>query len=146
MKYFYALRKAIYVKFASSQVAGTVYAAVSGRMRFAHVPNDWTLKDDPYIVYNVVDSVPFGTFGIVTAGNARVSFTVWDGSNSATTAEDVGNKLCTLFDDCVLAYTASTLSHISVTRLNSIGPEWVQDEAGGGAWRLVIDYEVRAEE
>jgi len=136
------LREAIWDRFNASQGAGTVYAAVSGRMRYGRVRNT---DDMPYIIYTFVSDTPFRAFGIETFNKIRVSFTCWDERDQAN-IEDVASKLRARFDDCTLTYAGAELSHIDVTRQAHFGPDWLANEAGGGAWRDVTDYMVTVQE
>jgi len=137
-----ALREAIWDRFAGDQSAGTVYAAVSGQMRYGRKPDTWSM---PYILYSFVSAVPYRTYGINTYDRMRVSFTVQDERDQAN-IDDIGKKLRARFDDCTLSFAGAELSHVHVTRIMQNGPVWVANPAGGGVWRDVTDYEVEVKE
>lgn len=139
------LRKAIWTKFAANQVAGTVYAAVSGQMRFGrvHPSLGW---DMPWIVYDFVTDVAERTFG-EKLERLRVQFSVFSDSAAQSEIEGIVAKLWALFDGCTLTFDASTYEHWWVVRLNSVGPFFMADESGtGGHWQHTTDYEVYAKE
>lgn len=135
------LRKAIYTKFASVQTAGSLYALTGGRMQHGRMRSDW---DMPYIVYQLGNVRPVSTYDDGPAHRVlRVSFVVLDDTSihSSSTAETIVTAVEALYNDAVLTYAASTSTHIAITWQNTIPPEFVADDAGGGAWQAVVMYE-----
>lgn len=137
-----ALREAIYDQFAGVQTAGSIYALTGGRLRYGRPSHDNFPM--PYVLYAFLSDAPDNVFGGIFA-DLRVSFTCWD-ERAQTNIDALGAALRTRFDDCTLTFSGGELSHVDMTRALHVGPTFVADEAGGGAWRDVTDYMVKVKE
>lgn len=134
-------RKAIYDKFKASQVAGTVYAAVGGRLYSTVAPANATF---PYIVVDGISMVETDTFN-ANIENLRVQFSIFSDSRTSD-VECLGilDKLNTCFDDTALTLTGTGLTsyaHIRMKKDVSVGP-FVADKR----MMATQDYILTAEE
>jgi len=131
-----AIQKAIIARFDGDVGAGTVYAAVGGRLWYDRAPEKETT---PYIVFRVVDDVPMRTFADELP-TWRVQFDIWDEDPEPNDANDVAKKLATRFNRCSLTYADGDFTTVGCLREITIGPLREDDY-----WRITADYLVTAQ-
>lgn len=132
-----AIQKAIIARFDGDVGAGTVYAAVGGRLYYAEAPEEETR---PYIVFTVIDLVTDMTF----ASNlirARVQFDIWDEDPEPNDVNDIAVKLKTRFHRTALTYADADYTAVGCVLESQVGPM-----REGAYWRVSADYMVHAQE
>jgi hypothetical protein len=93
---------ALYTKLTASQVAGTFYAAVSGRIYHGEAPPSAAL---PLLVYNVITDEVLHNYGTTTQ-IATVQFDLYgDKALGAAALADAEGKLYTLLDKVAITPT-----------------------------------------
>lgn len=92
-----AITDAIYTKLTASQGAGTLYAAVGGRIYFTEAPPNTAM---PHLVFSSIASPVAHAYGPVIQEQMLVQFDIWcnktDGMEDS--ALDIESKLFTLMD------------------------------------------------
>lgn len=138
-----SLRKAIFDWFNASQGAGTVYAAVSGRLYALAAPERVTW---PYIMFYVISSNPSWTFDH-TIENLRVQFSIFaEDDPDGLDVELIATKLRSRFDQAALTYTGSDYSTMSMLPEMGVGPMAANPGESDRRGMYVQDYILKAQE
>lgn len=99
-----AITDAIYAQLIASQGAGTLHAAVSGRIYHVVAPENATL---PLVVFGAVSSQPSVNFDGSTTETVRVEFTIYGQGfeAGAAAAQAIDDKLLAAIEGQVLSPT-----------------------------------------
>jgi len=138
-----SLRKAIFDWFNASQGAGTVYAAVGGRLYALAAPDRPTW---PYIVMDNIYNSPSWTFDH-TSENLRVQFRIFtEDDPDGLDVELIATKLRSRFDKAALTYTGSDYSTKSMLPEPGIGPMAANPGESDKRGMYIQDYILKAQE
>lgn len=121
------LLTAIYGKFSGS----TLSTFVGGRIYLDTVPQDVVL---PYIAFFIVSGIPDRTF-TEHYTDTLIQFSLFSDDESGIEITTMYDNLTTLFDECSLTITGSTLVWMRELNLTTMIDESVKHWA--------VDYEVR---
>ena len=98
-----AIKTALYTKLVADQTAGTLYAAVGGRIYEAEGPDDAAL---PLLTYDVTSSPVAGLFDDEIIVVSTVNFTIFGHRRlGAAAIGDIEDKLFSLIESVALAPT-----------------------------------------
>ena len=130
----YNLSKAIWGKLAASNLS----AHIANRLFKGRAPEG---SDYPYIVYLIVTNEPEKTF-TEDFEHTTIQFSLFSILSSSTEVENMYTDLKTLYDECAMAITGSTL--IWMKRVNaSLMIEDHTVKAGViQVWHYAVDYTV----
>lgn len=99
----------------------------------------------PYVVYMLVSDTPDDAFA-KKGENALFQFSLFSSASGSTEVEDMYSHLKTLYDDCALSPTGSTL--IWMRRMNAT--LMVEDhttlQGSQKVWHYAVDYEITTQE
>lgn len=138
-----SIRKAIYDWFAADQAAGTVYAAVSGRLYANKVPpeTDW-----PYIQFSVIDNMPHWTADH-DGERPRVQFSIFaENDEDGLDVEAIATKLRNRFDKAAITFSGSDYSTIGMVPDIGVGPLDATPGEDTGRAMYTQDYLYEVEE
>lgn len=136
------LAKAI-VEHHKTDIHSSLYALIGARIYREEAPSkksdrgSYTITSEyPYIVYRIVDDVPFEIMWERQGEQLRIQFDIWSNKNGAGQAEDVYDALKEKYDNCqnqltVTGYTCVKFKR-DVARL-------VKDQ-DTGLWRYMVDF------
>ncbi len=117
-----SILKALVAYFNASQGAGTVYAAVGGRLYIAVAKGDTA---HPYIVLDVISHEVNYVYQAAKKATERMraQFTIIsDSVGDASECAAILDKLRTRFDDATLSFASSDYTTMQTRRSSSIGP------------------------
>ena len=141
-----SLRKAVYDWFKASQAAGTVYAAVAGRLYSGGSVPEGKALTWPFIVFDVVTSNPGHTFS-TTVEELRVQFSIFTKDDpDGIDVELIATKLRTRFDKAALTYSGSDYTNIYCKPDQGVGPMPANPDESDKRSMYTQDYLLRAEE
>lgn len=94
----------------------------------------------PYVVYKLISNTPEYTFDSRVIERARVQFSIYSDSNSASEVTDLYTTLKAVFDDCSL--TVSGYTFLKMERVNAI----LIPDLENGLWHYAVDYIIELQE
>jgi len=129
------LLTAIYGKLAGS----TLSTAIGGRMYLDQAPDKPTF---PYVVFFIVSSVPEKTF-TEDMSETLIQFSIYSASSSATEISAIYAALKTLYDECSLTITGSSLVWMKETNLVTMTEDMTTATGTTTLKHWAIDFEVK---
>jgi uncharacterized membrane protein (GlpM family) len=126
---------AIYGKLAGS----TLSTAIGGRMYLDQAPDKPTF---PYVVFFIVSSVPEKTF-TEDMSETLIQFSIYSASSSATEISAIYAALKTLYDECSLTITGSSLVWMKETNLVTMTEDMTTATGTTTLKHWAIDFEVK---
>lgn len=129
------LLTAIYGKLAGS----TLTTAIGGRMYLDQAPDKPTF---PYVVFFIVSSVPEKTF-TEDLSETLIQFSIYSASSSATEISAIYAALKTLYDECSLTITGSSLVWMKETNLVTMTEDMTTTTGTTTIKHWAVDFEVK---
>lgn len=128
------LLTAIYTKLTGS----TLISAVGGRMFTDVAPQG---AEYPYVVISIVNAPKERTFTEEYRRTA-IDFGIFSISKSLTEITDIYSKLSSLFDECALSITGSTLVWCRETDLTTMFEDHTTPQGTVGARHWNVEFEI----
>lgn len=128
------LLTALYGKLAGSALS----TAIGGRMYLDQAPGKPTF---PYVVFFIVSSVPEKTF-TEDLSETLIQFSIYSSSSSATEVSAIYAALKTLYDECSLTITGSSLVWMKETNLVTMTEDMTTATGTTTLKHWAVDYEV----
>jgi len=129
------LTTAIYGKLSGSALA----AHIGTRLYKGRAPEGASY---PYIVFMVVSDAPDNTFTEYLE-DVLIQFSCFSSTSGSTEAENIYTDLKTLYDDCAMTITGSTLLYMQRTNATLM----VEDHTTPGGmiqvWHYAVDYSIK---
>jgi len=129
------LTTAIYGKLSGSALA----SHISTRLYKGRAPEGATY---PYIVFMVVSDAPDNTFTEYLE-DVLIQFSCFSSTSGSAEAENIYTDLKTLYDDCAMTITGSTLLYMQRTNATLM----VEDHTTPGGmiqvWHYAVDYSIK---
>jgi len=129
------LLTAIYGKLAGSALS----TAIGGRMYLDQAPGKPTF---PYVVFFIVSSVPEKTF-TEDMSETLIQFSIYSASSSATEISAIYAALKTLYDECSLTITGSSLVWMKETNLVTMTEDMTTATGTTTLKHWAVDFEVK---
>jgi len=128
------LLTAIYGKFASSALS----TDVGGRIYLDRAPDGCEF---PYVVYFIVSGVPEKTF-TEEYSNVIIQFSLFSASEGATEITTMYADLKSLFDECALTITGSTLVWMKLNGLQTMIEDITTATGAQQVRHYAVDFEI----
>ncbi len=136
------LAKAI-VEYHRDDTSSTLYGLIARRLYREEAPSKKSDKgtatitsEYPYIVYRIVDDIPFEIMWEHQGEQLRIQFDIWSNKNGAGQAEDVYDALKEKYDNC---QNQLTVTGYTCVRFRRDVARLVKDQESG-LWRYMVDY------
>ena len=131
------LKKAIYSKLTGSLLT----ADIGGRFYDTQAPEG---AEYPYVVYMIVSDVPDKTF-TEDFEDVVIQFSLFSSASGSTEVEKMFTDLKTLYDECSMTITGSTLLRMKRTIATLMVEDHTTPSGTVEVWHYAVDYEVLLE-
>ena len=129
------LTKAIFGKCA---VGTALYTAIGGRLYKGRAPE---AVHYPYAVFMVVSDVPERTF-TEDYENVLIQFSLFSSTSGSTEVENMFTHLKTLYDECALSPSGSTLIWMRRQNATLMVEDHTTPEGNQQVWHYAVDFEI----
>ena len=130
-----ALSAAIYGKLSGSALA----ARIGTRLYKGRAPEGATY---PYVVYLIVANSPEKTFS-EDFENTLIQFSIFSDASGSTEVEDIYTDLKTLFDECSLTITGSTLVWMKRENTMLMVEDHTTTAGTIQVWHYAVEYSIK---
>lgn len=128
------LSKAIFGKLSGSALA----SHIGNRLYKGRAPER---AEYPYIVYLIVSNAPWKTFS-ENFEETIIQFSLFSSTSGSTEIEDMYEDLITLYDECAMTVTGSTLVWMKRQNATLMIEDHTTSAGTEQVWHYAVDYEV----
>lgn len=115
-----------------------LYSDVSGRVYLDRAPNE---AEFPYVVFFIVSDVPEKTY-TEDFEDIIIQFSLFSASEGAAEITDIYTDLKSLFDECSLSITSSTLVWMKRSNLITMVDDITTSQGTFGVKHWAVDYNI----